>query len=79
MGTRRNRGWNLLHVLWERIGCRVWQLLQVGMGGGGGGGGDMGKEEFNLHSCNGYRSSLSAVDASRALPLVSLRDLPDGL
>lgn len=47
--------------------------------GGGGGRGDMGKEEFNFHSCNEYRSSLFAVGASRALPLVSLRDLPDGL
>lgn len=77
MGTRRNRGWNLLHVLWERMGYRVLQLLQVGVGVGGGG--DLGKEEFNSHSCNEYRSCLSAVGASRALPLVSLWDLPDGL
>lgn len=28
------------------------------------GGGDLGKEEFNSHSCNEYRSCLSAVGAS---------------
>lgn len=74
MGTRRNRGWNLLHVLWERMVQGMATPTSWGVGGG-----DVGKEEFNFHSCNEYRSSLSAVGASRALPLVSLRDLPDGL